>query len=308
MQEKSNGPLQKSGVLVVIPARYGSVRFPGKPLALLDGKPMIQHVYQRAFSAKGIGQVVVATDDDRICQAVRSCGGEALMTNPQAQSGTERAAEVARSSTAGVIINVQGDEPLIHPEIIHQLAAYLSQHAAVPMASAMTPLKPEDLSNPNVVKVVVDRDGFALYFSRAAIPHVRQQSWDKGAAKPAFRGTPSPAKIVPARSAANPAVGGTPSPAMILPARSQGTGDMSHGPRPMSQIYWKHLGIYGYQRNFLLQFPHLEATLLEQCEKLEQLRALEHGYRIKMIETIHDSIGVDTPEDLIRVEALLRHS
>ena len=241
------------GVLVVIPARYGSTRFPGKPLALLHGKPVIQHVYEQAAKARSADEVVVATDDERIIAAVSRFNGRAVMTDPSARSGTDRVAEVARGRQAEVIINVQGDEPLVHAEMVDQLADCLTKHQAVPMASLMVPLREEaDAESPNTVKVVVDRDGFALYFSRAAIPFKR--------------------------------------------------GEVSgQGPR-----FYKHLGIYGYQRHFLLQFPGLEPTPLEQSEQLEQLRALEHGYRIKLLETVHDTIGVDTPEDLRRVEALLR--
>ena len=239
-------------VLVVIPARYGSVRFPGKPLAKINGKPMIQHVYEGSASARGVDEVVVATDDERIMRAVIEFGGKAVMTNPACRSGTERAAEVARMRDAKVVINVQGDEPLVQGEMIAQLAQFLTRHTAVPMASLMTPFKPgEDVNSPNVVKVVVDRDKFALYFSRSPIPHFRS-------------------------------------------------------PGGVETRCLKHLGLYGYQRHFLLQFPNLDPTPLEQSEQLEQLRALEHGYRIKLLETIHDSIGVDTPEDLRRVEELLR--
>lgn len=238
-------------VLVVIPARYASVRFPGKPLAEINGKPMIQHVYEGSASARGVDEVVVATDDERIMSAVIKFGGKAVMTDPACRSGTERAAEVARIRNSKVVINVQGDEPLVQGEMIAQLAQFLTRHAAIPMASLMTPFKPgEDVSNPNAVKVVVDREKFALYFSRSPIPHLR-------------------------------APGG-------VQARNM-----------------KHLGVYGYQRHFLLQFPNLNPTPLEQSEQLEQLRALENGYRIKLLETIHDSIGVDTPEDLKRVETLL---
>lgn len=238
-------------VLVVIPARYGSVRFPGKPLAKINGKPMIQHVYEGSVKARGVDEVVVATDDERIMSAVFGFGGKAVMTNPACRSGTERAAEVARGRDAKVVINVQGDEPLVRGEMVAQLAQFLVRHPAVPMASLMTPFKPdEDVNNPNAVKVVADRDKFALYFSRSAIPHLRS-------------------------------------------------------PGGVAARYMKHLGLYGYQRDFLLQFPILDPTPLEQSEQLEQLRALENGYRIKLIETIHDSIGVDTPEDLKRVEPLL---
>jgi 3-deoxy-manno-octulosonate cytidylyltransferase (CMP-KDO synthetase) len=241
-------------VLVVIPARYGSTRFPGKPLALIGRKPMIQHVYEGAAKAAGIDEVVVATDDQRIISAVEQFGGRAVMTSASARSGTERVAEVARTHQAAVIINVQGDEPLIQPDMLAQLAEFLSRHPAVPMASLMTKLmRAEELTNPNVVKVVTDRDGFAIYFSRSPIPFER-----------------------------------------------------ANGPTGQrANRFYKHLGIYGYQRRFLLQFPHLEQTPLEQAEQLEQLRALEHGYRIKLLETAHDTIGVDTPEDLKRVEQLL---
>ncbi len=237
------------GALVVIPARYGSTRLPGKPLALLQGRPVIQHVYEQAARAKDV-EVVVATDDERIMQAVAGFGGKAGMTSVSARSGTDRVAEVARAHQAAVVINVQGDEPLVQPEMVGQLASFLEQHSAVPMASLMTKLqRPADLANPNVVKVVVDQDGFALYFSRSPVPFARSKE--------------------------------------------------------RAPDYWKHLGIYGYQRHFLLQFPHLEPTPLEQAEQLEQLRALEHGYRIKLLQTAHDTVGVDTPDDLKQVEQLL---
>lgn len=258
-------------VLVVIPARYGSVRFPGKPLALLRGKPIIQHVYEQAARSLRADEVVVATDDERIREAVQRFEGRAVMTSAGARSGTERVAEVARGHQAQVIINVQGDEPLIQPEMVDQVADYLERHRAVPMASLMTPLVlEEDAGNPNVVKVVVDRGGFALYFSRAPIPCIRPQTTDQ-----------RPQTERPKRADGQSAVFGL-----------------------RSSVYFKHVGIYGYQRHFLLQFPHLEATPLEQLEQLEQLRALEHGYRMKLLETTHDTVGVDTPEDLHRVETL----
>jgi 3-deoxy-manno-octulosonate cytidylyltransferase (CMP-KDO synthetase) len=256
-------------VLVVIPARYGSTRLPGKPLATLGGKPMIQHVYERVAKAKGVREVVVATDDQRIADAVKGFKGTAVMTSATARSGTERVAEVARGRNDHVIINVQGDEPLIESDMVEQLAEYLGRHGAVPMASLMTAfVKEEDVTNPNAVKVVTDSDGFALYFSRAPIPYIRdggQGAGDGG------RGNAVP---------------------------------VPHAPRP-TPPYRKHLGIYGYQRHFLLQFPALEPTTLEQLEQLEQLRALEHGHRIKLLETVHDTIGVDTLDDLRRVEQRL---
>ena len=237
-------------VLAVIPARYGSTRFPGKPLALLQGKPVIQHVYEQVVKATSVDEVVVATDDDRIKEAVTKFRGVAEMTNPDAASGTERVAAVARTHRkAQVVINVQGDEPLIRPDMVDQLADYLAHHSDMPMASLMTPLPREDDGNdPNVVKVVVDEQGLALYFSRAPIPFIRER-----------------------------------------------------GTSPAPRLY-KHLGIYGYQRDFVLMFPGLQATRLEQLEQLEQLRALGHGYQIKLLETVHDTVGVDTPEDLAKVE------
>jgi 3-deoxy-manno-octulosonate cytidylyltransferase (CMP-KDO synthetase) len=234
--------------LGVIPARYGSTRLAAKALATLRGLPLIQHVYQQASKAARLSAVVVATDDTRIVDAVMRFGGQAVMTNPNHRSGTDRVAEVARGRDEQVILNIQGDEPLIHPEQIDSVAAFLLDHRAVPMATVMTPLaRREDAANPNVVKVVVDQDGYALYFSRSPIPHARQ-------------GAPA---------------------------------------------YWKHIGLYGYQREFLLRFPHLTPTPLEQAESLEQLRALEHGFKIRALETSHDTVGVDTADDLKRVEQLL---
>jgi 3-deoxy-manno-octulosonate cytidylyltransferase (CMP-KDO synthetase) len=250
-------PSQRSTTaLAVIPARYGSTRLPAKPLALIGGKPMIQHVYERVAKAKRIGEVVVATDDERILSVVVRFGGVAEMTSANARSGSERVAEVARRHAASVVINVQGDEPLIHPDMVDQLAEFLHRHSAMPMASLMTPLQSaEEAANPNVVKVVTDRDGCALYFSRSPIP---------------FQRAMPPVDLMPASP------------------------------------FHKHIGIYGYQRHFLLQFPRLEETALEYVEQLEQLRALAHGYKIKLLETKYDSIGVDTAEDLQRVEQLLR--
>lgn len=238
----------------VIPARYGSTRLPGKALAMLAGKPMVQHVYEAATRAMRLDEVFIATDDERIMAAATTFGGRAVMTSSEHRSGTDRIAEVARKLDAQIIVNIQGDEPLMQAEPIDQIVAFLEAHRAVPMATVMTPLqRREDVDNPNVVKVVIDQDGYALYFSRAPIPFVREQS--------------------------------------------------------ANQVrHLKHLGLYGYQRHFLLQFPHLAPTPLEQLEQLEQLRALEHGYKIKVLETQHDSIGVDTADDAAKVEALLTKS
>jgi len=244
-------------VVGIVPARYGSTRLPAKALAMLQGVPMVVHVYEQAKQAKGLDEVLVATDDERIMAAVIRAGGKAVMTSAAHRSGTERIAEVARQLEAQVILNIQGDEPLIHPEPIQQIAEFLLAHPAVPMATVKTPMtRAEDARNPNVVKIVTDADGYALYFSRSAIPYV----WTTG----------------------------------------KETEDLT------SRLSWKHLGLYGYQRAFLLQFPTLPTTALEQGERLEQLRALYHGYKIKVLETGYDSIGVDTLEDLTRVEQLMR--
>lgn len=237
-------------VVVIIPARYASTRLPGKALAEIAGRPLIQHVYERAIQARGIQRVVVATDDERIRAAVAGFGGEVMMTSPEHRTGTDRVAEAAEAFDAEVVVNLQGDEPLILPGVIELVAAALGPDEPAPMASAMTRVRtPEERDSPSVVKVVVDRNGYALYFSRYPIPFVRE------AGRP-------------------------------------------HMP-------YRHLGIYAYRKEFLRRFTLLPSTPLEQLEMLEQLRALEHGYRIRMVETDYHPIGVDTPEDLIRVRALM---
>lgn len=236
--------------LCVIPARYASTRLPGKPLALLAGKPMIQHVYEQAVKARGIQEVLVATDDERICAAVAAFGGQAVLTAATHPTGTDRLAEVARQRPdVDVIVNVQGDEPLIEPAVIEQLAAAFAERPQLQMATLCTPLEEDEAAQPSVVKVVTDRQGYALYFSRSLIPYPRQ------------------AGVVPA---------------------------------------YKHIGLYGYRRDFLLQYAAMEPTPLERAESLEQLRALENGHRILVLETPCASVGVDTPEDLRRVEAILQ--
>lgn len=257
----------------IIPARYGSTRFPGKALALLGGVPMIQRVYEQASRAK-LDAVFVATDDKRIAQAVERFGGQAVLTSAAHSSGTERVAEAARPLDARVIVNIQGDEPLVHPQSIDQIVEFLLAHQAVPMATVMTPLaSPEELARSHTVKVVVDQDGYALYFSRSPIPFVRTP---EGGTGHGARGM------------------GNGMPLQPLPPVS----------RP-SPLHYKHLGLYGYQRHFLMQLPHLPPTPLEQAEQLEQLRVLEHGHKIKVLLTPHDTVGVDTPEDLARVETML---
>lgn len=239
-------------VLAVIPARYASSRLPGKPLVPLAGKPMIQHVWERARRAQGISRVLVATDDGRILQAVRQFGGEAMMTRADHRSGTGRVAEVAAHSSEEIVINVQGDEPLVDPAAISALAGAFDD-AEVSLATLCTPIRDQrDIMAPNIVKVVLDFQGDALYFSRAPIPWIR------------------------------------------------GDG------RPRAPRHLKHLGLYAFRRETLLEFLTLPPGELEELEQLEQLRWLENGYRIRVVVTDYDSVSVDVPDDVPRVEKLLR--
>ncbi len=254
--------------IVVIPARYESTRFPGKALALIAGRPMIEHVYRRASRARGIGRVLVATDDERIARAVERFGGDAVMTKTTHLTGTDRLAEVAARLECDVIVNVQGDEPLIEPAMIEQAIAPFRDDSGLQMTSLRARIAdPAELADPNVVKVVVDRQDFALYFSRAPIPFPRDA----------------------------PAVGAHFSAAESGPTKVG----------PYCSVSWRHVGLYGYRRTFLPTYAALPPSPLELTERLEQLRALEHGVRIKVLETPHFSIGVDTPADLAKVDALL---
>jgi 3-deoxy-manno-octulosonate cytidylyltransferase (CMP-KDO synthetase) len=249
----STGPTSPSVIrtaVAVIPARYHSTRLPGKALADIVGRPMIEHVYRRAREARSVTSVIVATDDVRIERAVKAFGGDVRMTSPAHPSGTDRLAEVARALDCDLIVNVQGDEPLIEPSMIDEAVAPFAASPDLQMSTLRRRIDdPAEISNPNVTKVVVDLDGYALYFSRSPIPYVR---------------------------------------------------DGSH-----AAFAWRHMGLYVYRRDCLLELAELAPTRLEQAEALEQLRALEHGIRIKAIETQYDSIGVDTPEDLERVRALV---
>jgi 3-deoxy-manno-octulosonate cytidylyltransferase (CMP-KDO synthetase) len=243
-------------VVAIIPARYGSTRLPGKPLANIGGKPMIQHVYESVSKAPGLARVVVATDDRRIERAVKSFGGEAMMTSRRHASGTDRLAEVAHKIRAQWLVNVQGDLPFIGAETIARAIAPLRRNASVPMGTVCTAIyDAAEWRNPHIVKVLVDRAGFALYFSRAPIPYPRQSALD-----------PSGAKNV------------------------SGAGRRLWG--------YRHLGLYVYRRDFLLKFARLQPTALERIESLEQLRALENGYRIYVAEVDERSVEVDTPADL----------
>lgn len=238
--------------VVVIPARYRSSRFPGKPLADLHGRPMIVHVVERARQVPHVERVLVATDDLRIAEAVRAHGGEAVMTREDHASGTDRLAEVAAGLACDLVVNVQGDEPLIAPSMIAQAIAVCAADPSLPIATLRRAIdRLDDFLSPHVVKVVVDCHDHALYFSRAPVPFARDAA----------------APVVPPGA-------------------------------------WKHVGLYVYRRDALLRLAALPPSALERVEALEQLRALEHGFRIRAVETREDSIGVDTPEDLARVRAL----
>jgi len=239
-----------SGVVAVIPARFESTRLPGKPLLLIDGKPMIQHVYERTRAVEQIDRVLVATDDARIAAAVRDFGGDAVMTSSTHECGSDRVAEVAAGIDAEVIVNVQGDLPFLEATMVAAAVAPMRADAALPMATLRTPIADAaEMANPNVVKVVTDCDGYALYFSRSSLPYWRD----------AARGV----------------------------------------------LGYRHVGLYAFRRDFLLTFARLEPTPLERAEKLEQLRALEWGFRIRVAETSAAGVEVDTPQDLERARAMV---
>ncbi|MBZ0272616.1 3-deoxy-manno-octulosonate cytidylyltransferase [bacterium] len=254
--------MAKARVIAIIPARYASERLPGKPLALIIGVPMVVHVARRAKAARSVLEAVVATDDERIRTAVEEHGFRAVMTDADLASGTDRVAAVARGIDAEIFVNVQGDEPLIEPEVIDAVADALIQDPDSRMSTAKTPITDaDDLWNPTVAKVVCDANDRALYFSRAPIPFVRDaMNLDRAGA------------IIPD----------------ILRHR-----------------LFKHVGIYGYRRDFLFEFAAMPPGHLEQAEKLEQLRALEAGVAIVTPTVQTRSIGVDTPRDLARVRKLM---
>lgn len=235
-------------IIGIIPARYSSTRFPGKPLADILGKTMIQHVYERAKLSQKLFDVIVATDDARIYDCVNSFGGRAVMTDSDLPNGTARCEQAARIYGAefDAVINIQGDEPLLDPLMIDEIAELLADNDCVTLCSELH----EDFANPNTVKVVMSQNGNALYFSRSVIPYKRNES--------------------------------------NLP-------------------YYQHIGIYGYSINFLKKYVSLSNTPLSDAESLEQLKILEHGFkiRVKVTASRHKSIGVDTPEDLERVRGIL---
>jgi len=242
-------------IIGIIPARYASSRFPGKPLALIAGKPLIQRVVEQCEQAKSLSEVIVATDDARIAEVAQHfCRVE--MTSADHPSGSDRIAEVASRCECDAVVNIQGDEPLIEPAVIEAVAGALAREE---MSTAATLIKnPAEYDNPNVVKVVVNAAGRALYFSRRTIPYLREA----------------------ASRSANEQLAAFP--------------------------FLKHLGIYGYRRETLLRLVKFPLSPLEEAEKLEQLRALENGIQIAVVKVDYDSVGVDVPEDVVRVEQLLR--
>jgi 3-deoxy-manno-octulosonate cytidylyltransferase (CMP-KDO synthetase) len=241
-------------VIGVIPARYSSTRFDGKVLIDILGKPMIQHVWERAKQARILDDLIIACDNDLVARAAEKFGAKVAMTSKGHLCGTDRISEVVNPIDVKIIINIQGDEPLIHPTMIDSVAQVLLDNSNISMATVIKKIDgPEALNDPHVVKVVVDKNNFALYFSRSAIPHRAVNS------------------------------------EVISPA------------------YYKHIGLYGYTKDFLFTYKNLPVSGLEKIERLEQLRVLEEGFRIKTVETKFDTIGVDTPEDLEKVKNHLQN-
>lgn len=239
-------------VIGVIPARYSSTRFEGKVLADILGKPMIQHVWEKAKEALLLEELIIACDDERVAKVARDFGAKVAMTAKGHVSGTDRIIEVVNPIDVRIVINIQADEPLVHPQMINAVAQALVDNNAVSMATIMKKIdNVSEIDDPNVVKVVVDKNNFALYFSRAAIPH------------------------------------------------------HTKGSQATAPVHYKHIGLYGYTKDFLFTCKNLPVSSLEKTECLEQLRVLEEGLRIKVIETKYDTIGVDTPEDLEKVKLYL---
>jgi len=240
-------------VVGVIPARYSSTRFEGKVLVDILGKPMLQHVWEHAKQAHLLDDLIIACDDERVADAAKAFGAKVVITSKGHASGSDRICEVVNSLDVKVVINIQGDEPLIHPTMIDSVARCILDDKDVYMATIIKAIdEPEIINDPNVVKVAIDKSNYALYFSRSVIPHHARNS-----------------------EIATP-------------------------------VYFKHIGLYGYTKDFLFVYKNLPASYLERVERLEQLRVLEGGFKIKTIETKHDTIGVDTPEDLEKVRQHLR--
>jgi len=236
----------------IIPARFHSTRFEGKVLADINGKPMIQHVWERAKQAKLLDDLIVACDDERIYKTVKEFGGNAIFTAKGHASGTDRITEIANPLDVKIVVNIQADEPMLHPSIIDSVVESLRMDEALSVATVIKKIEhPEEIHDPNVVKVVIDKNNFALYFSRLPIPFVRDE-------------------------------------------------------QNQEMVYYKHLGLYGYTKDFLFIYKNLPQSRLEKLEKLEQLRILENGYRIKVVETKFETYGVDTPQDLLKVRKMVQ--
>jgi len=254
----------------IIPARWKSSRFEGKVLVKILGKPMIQHVWERAKESRILDDLIIATDNEEVIKAAKKFGGKAVYTSKDQPSGTDRITEVINPIDVEVVVNIQGDEPLIHHAMIDSLANTLLEDKEIPMATIIKKItKKEELLNPNVVKVVTDKEGYALYFSRSPIPYFRKDEEHHS----------------------------------MLDVASWFS-DQSADPSKNS--YYKHIGIYAYTKDFLFTYTNLPKSKLEESEKLEQLRALENGYKIKTVETEFDTVGVDTPEDVKKVEEMLK--
>ncbi|MBU1084092.1 MAG: 3-deoxy-manno-octulosonate cytidylyltransferase [Candidatus Omnitrophota bacterium] len=246
-------------VVAIIPARWHSTRLKGKVLLDINGKPMLQHVWERAKLSHRVDDVIVAVDKEKVMKAVESFGAKAVMTSAEHISGTDRLAEAASAINADILINVQADEPLIQPMMLDELVRAFECEPDIKMATLIKRARTkEEIEDPNVVKVVVDRKGFALYFSRSPIPYVRGSGYGPGSEE------------------------------------------------EISGRYFKHIGIYAYTKDFLMTFSNLPKSTLEEDEKLEQLRVLEHGYKIKTVETRYDTFGVDTEKDLEKVRMIMK--
>ncbi|MFH1996413.1 MAG: 3-deoxy-manno-octulosonate cytidylyltransferase [Candidatus Omnitrophota bacterium] len=239
----------------IIPARWASTRFEGKVLADLCGKPVIQHVWERAKKAKTLDDLIIAADNEKTIKAVKEFGGKVVFTSSDQPSGTDRLAEAVNPLDVDIVVNIQGDEPLIRPITIDNLVMALESEKQAQMATVIKKIDDaREIANPNVVKVVIDKNEYAIYFSRSVIPY----------------------------------------------ERADGLGD---GTRP---VYYKHIGLYAYTKDFLFTFRKLPHSALEKAEKLEQLRVLEYGYKIKTVETKFDTVGIDTIEDLEKVREMLK--
>ncbi len=263
---EQHGNNHQKNVIAIIPARFASTRLKGKLLLEICGKPLILHTLEQTAMARNVARVIVATDDEQIYRVVNASGNEAVMTRPHHQSGSDRIAEVAlRLPENSIIVNVQGDEPLISPRTIEKTVDAILCDETIDISTASEKFENfEDLLNPNVVKAVTDANGFALYFSRAAIPFPRE--------------------------------------AVLTAGNVEGINDSS-----LLSAYKKHVGIYAYRREYLLKFTQMKQTILEKTEMLEQLRALENGARIKVVEADESSIGVDTQADFDRVFNILEN-